>query len=60
MQSLRCLAKPILLGVLYSVGLAGAGTAGASVFTENFDGVTVPALPAGWVATRVGAEILSG
>ncbi len=54
MQSLRCLARPILLGVLCSVGLAGAGTAGASVFSENFDGVTVPALPAGWVATRVG------
>jgi alpha-tubulin suppressor-like RCC1 family protein len=47
-------------------GTANLGTAtfsfllgrpsGTTVFTENFDGVTAPALPAGWATSASGAE----
>jgi photosystem II stability/assembly factor-like uncharacterized protein len=40
---------PFTLGVLVT---------SAPVFTENFDGVTAPALPAGWTTTRTGAPAL--
>lgn len=39
--------------VTYSVVLGSAG-APLAVFSENFDGVTAPALPSGWTTARTG------
>lgn len=40
--------------VVVPIAIATGGPATIPVFTENFDGVTAPALPAGWTATAAG------
>ncbi|HKB68576.1 MAG TPA: carboxypeptidase regulatory-like domain-containing protein, partial [Pyrinomonadaceae bacterium] len=44
------------LGTVTFTMTLGAPTVN-SVFTENFDGVTAPALPAGWVTAASGSEV---
>jgi len=47
---------PTNLGsVTFTMTLGAASV--STVFTENFDGVTAPALPAGWVTAHTGSEL---
>ena len=53
------LAASLLVVAVLSAGFSFGATprpAAPSGFAENFDGVTAPALPAGWVASTVPSE----